>query len=125
MAYRAPSAAALAAVLVIAVLASARPTLTSAAPVRPTDAVMVSELHRAMVYLEDYKFRFGSYPVTTRQLTAGTGFRLTPGIRWKAFRTRATPKDRTRSVFMAIGLPGSATVWRADYPVEGTRVTAP
>jgi len=87
---------------------------------RSIDATMKSDLHNAMVALEDYNLMNGTYPSDAATFEASLGFQLSPDVTWDKF--DLAPKDGITSVHMHLTHPQSSNNWHAHYPAEGNNI---
>ena len=107
-------------VLIIGILAAiAIPNFVSMKS-RSIDAAMKSDLHNAMMVLEDYNLKNGAYPSDEATFEASTGFQLSPGVVWDRF--DLAPKNGVLSVHMHLAHPQSPNKWHAHYPGEGNKI---
>ncbi len=87
---------------------------------RAFDASMKSDLHSAMMALEDYSIQFSSLPPNYAVFEASTGFALSPGVTWDKF--SVILKNGVQSIHMHLAHSGSTNKWHAHYPAEGNNI---
>ena len=86
---------------------------------RAFDATVKSDLHSAIISLEDYFSDKNTYPATSSELLA-TGLNLSEGVNFTEYKIETFSGGET--VHMHVKHAGSTNAWHANYPKEGSEI---